>query len=936
MKKAKMDMNVTTSGYTTGWTKWLLGVVCVGVATWLSAQPKTLEFEKPSDRFTYAQGLQRAKIYDYAEQAYREFLRLHPDHELASTAWSNMIDCQHRQGHLQEMITSIGEFRNRWKKHANLPIFTYWEGEACLQLKQLDKAQQCFEALLEEKNGTLRENSTFWLARCLFQADAASARGYELYGRLAAQPLTKDYPLREVALCELARHLHRELKYREALALYTRLADYADGRQALREEALYFIGEIHFAVNDFKAARAAYDRFLTVFPNGKWSLEVRKRRAEATYRLKQVNEALKMILEWRNMNPEADDCEMDYLHGLCLYQLGEYATAWPHFEAVTSAKNAPLEMRRHALVSGIHCLLEEGGNIAWQKGLELCGTYFRDYRDVSMEDRVSEYKGRLLENLGRHTEALAVYQQTLKILPETEKERSNNLQMRMVECHQALNQFADAAALLRKAAGLPEYQTQRTLLLQRAAGLELKLDERSQRAEEDLLRLLTYKELQADAQVNVRKQLLRLYLKRYEQVKTAAIGNQKRRQEVVGALQAENLEAARRQELAAERERLDKAMAEESAKVAELAGHVHEQLDVLLTVKNIDNRCQYLYQDALVLMELQKKDQTMVQLREALKVLTAADGRNEVPMRLLLLDLLRDKLTAVAAEQQPGAAAVPQEAKERAALLGELTGQLRVLLDKPAEQTPELSANLLFHLSELVAEQVSKTASDVDRRLLEDTYTRIIAGGFNGAAEFHAAYRLGCLYTERGDGRYRLAESVLSRMTRALMAALDAEQKDQKLLQQLGSRPENLLRNALSLLATCSFQNGNNAEAMSTADYVIDHLGVNYAASKRCLLIQARIYYEREPKNLEKAFEKVRRYCFILNKSDEKPDLADEEEAMVLLVNVQRDLSRLDNGMQQQRADGALEAYRQLKMRFPERAAREAWAAEYEQLRQNP
>ena len=814
----------------------------------LDAQQKAEDFSRPVDRYAYAQGLKSAKIYDYAEKAFREFLRLHPDHELAASAWSNVIDCQRRRGDDAGMVESIREFRRRWPGHANLDVFTFWEGEAQLRQNRHAEAAACFEPLLKAKDAILAENSAFWLARCLFRGDqAAVERAYGLYRTLAARPLDPKAPLREVAVCELAREEHRRRRYDEAIRLYSALADYAQGRPALREEALYELGEIRFAQGEFQQARAAYDRFLAAFPKGRWAGEVRRRRAEAVYQLRQFDEALRLVLEWRSMNPGVEDTEMDYLHGRCLYMLGEYGTAWQHLEMVVRKEGAPADMRRTALVFGIHCLLEDSRKESWERGLEWCRRYREGFRDALNESRVEEFAGRLLENLGRHEEALAAYAATLRLLPETETARRNALRLRQADCLRKLSRWSESAAILRGLSDEPSLSEHRVRHLLWAAELELKANAGSPQAERDCRALLAIGGLPPAEQAVCHERLLSIYTERKD--------------------------------------------------------HARAQVEVeaLLPFRQGDEREAYLFRDAWLLAEMKRPAEALARLDEALAqgAPKDRDARRETDMRLLALSLLLER-------QQAG----DREASGRA------VAQFRRLMALPSEMTAKaLTPAILYQMAQLVAEDYARTHEPADRRLLEETYGRAVSGGLTDAASLFAAYRLAHLYMERADGRFSQAETLLRRLTAALQKILSQEPPDQELLRQLG-QPEHLLREALSLQALCAFELGHDTDAMSAAEQVIAR-GANYSAAKRCLLIQARIFYERKPQLLERALEKLAQYQYVLSADRNPPE--EEEEAMVLMVKVLRDL---------QRTDSALEAYRQLKVRYPERAAREPWAKE--------
>lgn len=820
------------------------------------AQQKTEEFARPVDRYVYAQGLKKGKIYDFAQKAFEDFIRLHPGHELEADAWSNVIDCLRKQSKHDEMIQRIEAFRKRWKTHANLDVFTYWEGESYMERKIYDKAQKSFESLLSSKNKSLQEYSMFLLANCFFQQSPGNPKGYELYATIAKQPLQKNKPYREIAVFELARYKQHQLKYAEALQLFDAIAAFQDAKSALREEAVYSQGEIYFAQQQFPKARVAYDRFLTLFPRGRWSNEVRKRRAEATYQMKQIDQALKMVLEWRNINPNVDDFEMDCLHGRCLYQLGEYGAAWPHFEVVVKNGTAPVETRRYCLVYGIHCLLEDGKTESWRRGLEMCALYLKDYHDVNYENKVFEFKARLHENLKEYQQAFDAYETTLKTVGAAESSRKEALMVREVHCLQELKQWVRAAGILRVVAQMQSAQKQaeRVKYLLWAADLELKLDKASQRAEQDYRTALSIKECAPAQATGCHERLLSIYLERKDHAKA------------------------------------------------------HGELTVLLPNKTGDELEMYLFRDAWLLAEMKKPQEALQQLRKALDKKQFSDEKREVDMRLLMLTLLQEQLLAGKAE-----AGV------------EMVDHYRKLAVKPRPMTDKaLTPAVLYQLANQIAKCYESDKQPANRKLLEDTFERIVGYGYaTEPSVFFASYKLANLYMERSDGRFQLAEACLSAMTQALDALLKKTDTSQDLIRQLGN-PENLLRESLSLLAVCQYELQQDAKAMATAESVLG-LGMNYASAKRCLLVQAKIYYHREPKNLTKALEKLANYNYIIG--TERNDAADEEEALVLLVAVQHDM---------QRYEGALEAYRQLKMRYPERAKREPWSATYERKKDAP
>ena len=813
----------------------------------LIGQQAATEFERPVDFYAYARGLQKGKVYDFAQKAYEDFLKAYPEHELVESAYANLIDCLRRQEKHDEMIRRISEYGKRWPTNSNMEVFTFWEGESFMQRKMYAQAKECFEKLLKAKNASLKEYSIFLLAGCLFAEDPASKRGYELYSEMASLPLRKDFPFREHAVFALARHFQYEMKFKDALPLFDKIIDYADAKASFREESMFAKGEILFAQGNYAAARAAYDRFLAAFPKGKWSNEVRKRRAVAVFEMNKPEDALKMVLEWRALNPEADDYEMDCLHGRCLYALGEYGTAWPHFDAVVKNASATIEMRRFCLVHAIHCLLTDDKTASWERGAELCKTYFRSFNDAGYENKVMEFEARLHEKLKHYDLALAAYERTLKGMASEDEDRRVQLLLRQSVCYQAQSKWHEAAAILRGLSVRPSCSKERIKYICAAAELELKADKASSDAEKDYLAVLASKDVSNDIVIGSRERLLGIY--------TVRKANDK----------------------------------------------AHGQLTELLKSAEGEKREQYLYRDAWLLVELKQPSEALKRLEEALSKSQFADEKREVSMRLLMLKLLQES-------QLKGDGTVTEK----------IVGQYRVLAAKPEELTADsLTPPVLYQMSKLLDDVLAKNPNPEDRALLVRTCERAVAKGYESPAAVWAGYRLGRLYMESGDGRYRLAAKVYEDLVSALKSRLEDKEKHAEYLEKLQDA-DYLLREAMSWLCICYFELGRDADAQSMADMVLSR-GRGYAASKRCLLVQARISYERKPQNLSMALEKLANYHYAIPK--EAIDPAEEEDAMVLLLKVQRDMGR---------KEAAAELYKQLKVRYPKRVAQETWMKEFD------
>jgi tetratricopeptide (TPR) repeat protein len=138
---------------------------------------------------------------------------------------------------------------------------------------------------------------------------------------------------------------------------YQRIKDEKNVPAALREEALYRLGEARFSREEYKQAVELYELLLTEFPEGVFAREVRKRRAWACFCLKDYARAVELATEWRSRYGDVSDYEMDYVFGASLVGKELYADAVPLFERLAASARAPDEYRRLARYHQSYCLL---------------------------------------------------------------------------------------------------------------------------------------------------------------------------------------------------------------------------------------------------------------------------------------------------------------------------------------------------------------------------------------------------------------------------------------------------------------------------------------------------------------------------------------------------------------------------------------------------
>ncbi|MBR6057858.1 MAG: tetratricopeptide repeat protein [Victivallales bacterium] len=429
-------------------------VILLMMSTFAFGQATVEDLRDPQDQYMYAHGLQDRKLYDRAEKAYRDFLAANGGHRLASEAHVNLILCLHEQRKIDDMLKSIAEFRTNYPKNPKLEALTSWEADAFYQKKDYAKAAESFRILQKSKDESLSEYSTYLLAMCIrYQNGKDTDEVLDLFQTLAKGELKADRPWRSYSLYQLSWRALTGRKLEEAEKGFRRLSDNESVSPEIREASLYRLGEVCNARGLYVEALAAYERCLGLYPDGASSREVRKRRVMLLFDQGKMADALEKADDWHRRYAEANDYEMDYIHGLCLFNARRYPEARPFFMRISATEDVPADIRRNARTYVIYCLMEEK---AYKDAGIMIDAFLKDYPQSPEKGAMMQHRGRIYELQGNLAEAEKMYRQALALYKGNvaEQVRSHELLISMFINAKQWQKAADELLVLYQVPGV--------------------------------------------------------------------------------------------------------------------------------------------------------------------------------------------------------------------------------------------------------------------------------------------------------------------------------------------------------------------------------------------------------------------------------------------------------------------------------------------------
>ncbi|MBN2449021.1 MAG: tetratricopeptide repeat protein [Lentisphaeria bacterium] len=306
-------------------------------------------------QYRFAEGLFFRKFYDLAENEFRSFLKVHPEHALGPDAAYRLILCLRNQGRKDDALTAMNDLQARWPEHELAVKLFLWKGELLHERRNYPAAEQCFRRLFEHEDSVTRETAVFFAAQCQEGQGKAQA-ALDTYRLIADLPFDDTHVYRPYALFALALAGQRLGQHEAAAAAFARLSAAPGVPEALRQESLYREAETFFAREDYGRAAELYQRCLGEFPGGAFARESQKRLAWAQCLQGEFARAAETAAAWRQKYGAVFDSDVDYIQAASLVGVEFYQEALPLLRRLVEDARVAAETVRLAAYQEIVCL----------------------------------------------------------------------------------------------------------------------------------------------------------------------------------------------------------------------------------------------------------------------------------------------------------------------------------------------------------------------------------------------------------------------------------------------------------------------------------------------------------------------------------------------------------------------------------------------------
>lgn len=410
--------------------------------------------QRPEELFQYAAGLAKRGYYEDAENELHNFLDRYPDHALAPRVLYTLIDCYRKQDKRPDAYSALRQFKERWPKDERTPRLMLWQSELLIKDGKFTNAESQLRQLSLDKDEEIREAASYMRAELLQQLKR-NDEAVAIYAALGASPIenAEKFPFRPYALLNLGMIHRNDRRLDEARQCFQKLFDADKAPPALREEALFRLGDVAALAGDYKKAIGEYERLLAEYQDSRFSREARKRRIQCYVNDGNCTRAVELAREWRAKQPGRQDPELAYYYGIALVGIGSYEEALKEFASVQAdGQVAGPELREAASVQVLGCQMMLGRNDEVLAGAAAFAKDYPQSREISL---VLGYQAQAMGAKGQWQELAQMLKKALEAGLVDDKHRYE-LSILLKEAHVNLKQPAEAAAVLRDLAKRPE------------------------------------------------------------------------------------------------------------------------------------------------------------------------------------------------------------------------------------------------------------------------------------------------------------------------------------------------------------------------------------------------------------------------------------------------------------------------------------------------
>ncbi|MBM3888012.1 MAG: tetratricopeptide repeat protein [Verrucomicrobia bacterium] len=298
----------------------------------------------------FANGLFARQFYDMALVEYLKFREKNDNHPLADEAYYRMGECQRELKLFDQAKESFRALTRRWPASEYSGRAHFRLGEMEYAAKDLRKAAPCFLAALHQsRDEAVRTTAQFYLAKVQLEADQPKAALENFREVLKSKSGEAFRPYAESAVAGIYLKLGDQ---KNALTHYENLLKFQASPE-VREEALYQVGALRYALQLYPAAAMAFREFLKEFGRSRSVMDAGIGLARSLYASGQRREAATVAREWYNAVPNEVKPEMAMMVAMAFRDEKAYKEA-ADWLAKTNSPEARAEMVRCAFLAGDH------------------------------------------------------------------------------------------------------------------------------------------------------------------------------------------------------------------------------------------------------------------------------------------------------------------------------------------------------------------------------------------------------------------------------------------------------------------------------------------------------------------------------------------------------------------------------------------------------